>query len=71
MAVIPIDQMTLAEKLLAMETLWDNLCRCEVDLPMLQWHKDLLDERARLIRDGQAQFADWETAKRRTTGQTS
>ena len=71
MAVIQIDQMTLAEKLLAMETLWDNLCRREEGLPMLQWHKDLLDERERMIRDGQAQFADWETAKRRIAGQTS
>ena len=71
MAVIQIDQMTLAEKLLAMEALWDNLCRREEDIPMLQWHKELLDERERLIRDGQAQFTGWETAKRRITGQTS
>ena len=71
MAVMQIDQMTLEEKLLAMEALWDNLCRREEGLPMLQWHKELLDERERLIRDGQAQFADWETAKRRITGQTS
>jgi hypothetical protein len=71
MAVIQIDQMTLAEKLLAMEALWDNLCRREEGIPMLQWHKELLDERERLIHDGQAQFTDWETAKRRITGQTS
>ena len=71
MAVMQIDQMTLEEKLLAMEALWDNLCRREEGMPMLQWHKELLDERERLIRDGQAQFTDWETAKRRITGQTS
>jgi hypothetical protein len=63
--------MTLAEKLLAMEALWDDLCRRETDLPMLQWHKDLLDERERLVQTGQARFTDWETAKRRITGQTS
>jgi hypothetical protein len=71
MAVIQIDQMTLEEKLLAMEALWDNLCRREEDLPMLQWHKDLLDEREGLVRDGKARFTDWGTAKRRITGQTS
>jgi hypothetical protein len=71
MAVMSIDQMTLQEKLLAMEALWDDLCRREAGLPMLQWHKDLLDERERLIRDGKARFTDWETAKRRITGQTS
>jgi hypothetical protein len=71
MAVIPIDQMTLAEKLLAMETLWDDLCRQEAGVPMLQWHRDLLDERERLVREGKARFTDWETAKRRITGQTA
>ena len=63
--------MTLEEKLLAMETLWDDLCRREAGVPVLQWHKDLLDERERLVREGKAQFTDWETAKRRITGQTS
>jgi Putative addiction module component. len=71
MAVIQIDQMTLEEKLLAMEALWDDLCRREAGVPVLQWHKDLLDERERLVREGKAQFTDWETAKRRITGQTS
>jgi hypothetical protein len=71
MSVIQIDQMTLEEKLHAMESLWDDLCRREASLPMLQWHKDLLDERERLVREGKARFTDWETAKRRITGQTS
>ena len=71
MALIAIDQMTLAEKLHAMEVLWDDLCRREAGLPMLQWHQELLDERERLVRDGKARFTDWETAKRRITGQTA
>jgi hypothetical protein len=71
MPVIQVDQMTVEEKLLAMESLWDDLCRHEENIPMLQWHKDLLDERERLVLQGKARFADWETAKRRITGQTS
>jgi hypothetical protein len=71
MAAIQIDQMTLAEKLHAMEALWDDLCRCEAGVPMLQWQRDLLDERERLVREGKARFTDWETAKRRITGQTA
>jgi hypothetical protein len=71
MAAIQIDQMTLAEKLHAMETLWDDLCRREAGVPMLQWHRDMLDERERLVREGKARFTDWETAKRRITGQTA
>jgi hypothetical protein len=68
---ITLDKMTVREKLQLMEALWNDLCRREADLPMLQWHKELLDERERLVRDGKARFTDWETAKRRITGQTS
>lgn len=71
MAVMQIDQMTLEEKLSAMEALWDDLCRREEGIPMLPWQQELLEERERLIRDGQARFSDWETAKRRITDQTS
>lgn len=69
--VLPIDQMTLQEKLRAMEELWDDLCRREKDVPVEQWHKDLLDERARLVEQGTAQFSDWETAKKRISERTS
>jgi putative addiction module component (TIGR02574 family) len=64
-AVINVEQMTLEEKLRAMETLWENLSRREEDVPVPQWHKDLLDERERAIKEGKAQFIDWETAKKR------
>ena len=57
--------MTLEEKLRVMEALWDNLCRNDESLPVHQWQKDLLDERERLVKDGKAQFVDWETAKKR------
>jgi hypothetical protein len=45
--MLQIDQMTLEEKLRAMEALWDDLCQREEDVPVPQWHKDLLDERER------------------------
>jgi len=69
--VIQIDQMTLEEKLRAMEALWDDLCRREEEVPIPQWHKDLLDERERSIEQGKAQFTDWETAKKRINERTS
>jgi putative addiction module component (TIGR02574 family) len=64
-ALIEIDRMTLEEKLRIMEALWDNLCRNEETMPVHQWQKDLLDERERLVKEGKAQFVDWETAKKR------
>ena len=64
--VLDIDQMTLEEKLRAMEALWDDLCRKDA-VPVPQWHKDILDERERQVEEGKAEFSDWDIAKRRIT----
>ena len=64
-AAFQIDRMTLEEKLVAMEALWDNLCRDETQVPVPDWHKQVLDERQRQIETGEAKFVDWETAKAR------
>lgn len=69
--VLQLDQMTLEEKLRAMEELWDDLCEHEADVPVPQWQKSLLDERERLIERGKAHFTDWETAKKRIDERTS
>jgi len=68
---VQIDQMSVAEKLSLMEQLWEDLRARAEGVPMPQWHKDTLDERERLIQNGQAQFEDWQTAKKRITEQTS
>jgi hypothetical protein len=62
---LEIDRMTLEEKLRAMEALWEDLCRREKNVPVPRWHKDLLDERQRLVEQGKATFQDWEAAKKR------
>lgn len=67
---LQIDQMTLEEKLRAMEALWEALCRHNA-VPVEQWHKDVLDARERLIEEGKAEFSDWETAKKRITERIS
>lgn len=61
---IQVDQMTVEEKLQAMEVLWDALRQNEADVPVPQWHKDLLDEREARLQRGETKFIDWETAKR-------
>jgi putative addiction module component len=62
---IQIDQMTLAEKLRTMETLWDDLCRRDADVPLPSWHKEILDERERLVQQGKARFSHWKDARKR------
>jgi hypothetical protein len=67
---LPLEQMTLEDKLRAMEALWDDLCkRGAVQIP--DWHKEILDERERLIEEGKAEFIDWETAKKQLRDLTS
>jgi putative addiction module component (TIGR02574 family) len=70
-AGLPIDQMTLEEKLRAMEALWDDLCRKPVSIPVPDWQKNLLDERERLVKQGKARFSSWESAKKRVAKKTS
>lgn len=60
-----MEQMSVEEKLRVMELLWENLRRDETNIPIPQWHKDLLGERERLVREGKAHFDDWENAKKR------
>ena len=42
-----------------------RVCREEQHLEVPNWHKQVLDERERLLAEGKAQFLDWEEAKRR------
>jgi hypothetical protein len=63
-ALEQIRQLPLREKLRLMEVIWDDISREEQELEVPQWHKEILDERERLLADGKAQFQDWEEAKR-------
>jgi putative addiction module component (TIGR02574 family) len=69
--VLPLDRMTVEEKLRAIEMLWDDLCRNEKQLPVADWQKQLLDEREQQIQTGKAKFSDWDAAKKRIRERTS
>jgi hypothetical protein len=68
---LPLAEMSVVEKLRTMEALWADLSRNEGDIPVADWHKELLDERKRQIDAGEARFTDWETAKKRIRDQAS
>jgi hypothetical protein len=59
---LPLDNMTLVDKLEAMEALWADISRKPADLPSPGWHKDILDERRQLVAEGKLKFLDWDTA---------
>jgi hypothetical protein len=59
---LPLDNMTLADKLEAMEVLWADISRRPADLPSPDRHKEVLDQRRRLVAEGKLKFLDWDTA---------
>ncbi|MBT3877951.1 MAG: addiction module protein [Candidatus Scalindua sp.] len=63
--------MTVTEKLQVMEELWSDLCCNQDQIPVPQWHKDILDKREELVKQGKATFVDWKTAKKRIANRIS
>lgn len=57
---LPLDRMTLAEKLEAMEALWADLSRRPSDLPTPDWHKQVLEERRQQAAEGKIEFLYWD-----------
>jgi len=60
---LPLDDMTIQEKLAVMESLWEDLSRSSAAIESPEWHKEILDQRSRQIAEGKARFVDWEKAK--------
>ncbi len=64
-SALPIEQLSLAEKLLLMERLWTDLSRRAGDIPSPDWHGDIFKEREAAIREGRTAFVEWDDAKQR------
>ena len=57
--------MSMAERLRAMEQLWDTLCREAEDIPSPRWHSDVLAERKKRVESGEARFITLEQLRAR------
>ncbi|MHB0958213.1 MAG: addiction module protein [Pirellulaceae bacterium] len=62
---LPLDSMSVAEKLQLMELIWSSLCRHPGDVRSPEWHKAVLAERTRRLENGEATVASWNEAKSR------
>jgi hypothetical protein len=51
-----------------MEALWDDLSREDVSLQSPAWHGDALREAEARLASGEAQFIDWDQAKKMLLG---
>jgi len=63
--ILPLDKMTVSDKLRALEEIWNDLCRRAEEIPSPVWHADVLRAREKRIRKGSSRFTDWNEAKRK------
>ena len=62
---IPIESFTVAEKLLLMERLWEDLSKQPANVAPPEWHGDVLAARLAAVKEGRTEFVDWDDAKER------
>ena len=60
---LKLDEMSLADKLQTMETIWDDLCHHVQDIAVPEWHQEELAARELSLLEGKERFSDWESAK--------
>jgi hypothetical protein len=60
-----LKKMSRDEKLRTMEALWEDLSKIEGRFESPAWHEQALREAERAVKNGKAQFSDWEEAKKR------
>jgi hypothetical protein len=51
-----IERMSVAERLQAMEQLWDSVCRAPKDVVSPEWHGLVLKDRKGRAKSGEAKF---------------
>ena len=64
MSIAEIHQLPLSEKLQIMEAIWEDLRARAEELPVPDWHKELLDVRREAVAAGREPVLDWDDAKR-------
>ncbi len=61
---LPLQEMTVSEKIEAMEAIWADLSKSDHGYTPPAWHEQVLEKRKRLAESGEVGFTDWETAKK-------
>lgn len=64
LATLPLKEMSLEEKFLTIETVWDDIVHNSPNFPSPSWHEKVLKERDAKIKSGEDQLIDWEIAKK-------
>ncbi len=67
-ATLPLEEMTIPDKISTMELLWEDLSNNAPDFASPAWHGDLLRQRAADLKQGKDEFVDWKDVKRDLLG---
>ena len=62
--IIEIKHLSRAEKLMAMEAIWEDLSNEEEQVKSPDWHKKALRETERMFSSGQEKIVGWQDAKK-------
>lgn len=62
---LPLNAMSVGEKIQLLEQVWDNLCRQSGDVRSPEWHAAILKERQSQIENGTMTVSPWSEAKER------
>ncbi len=60
---LPLNEMTITEKLVVINQIWDDLMRNPENVPSPEWHKDVLSARSERVKSGEAHFKDFDSVK--------
>lgn len=56
-----IERLSLSEKLLIVEDIWDSIAKNNNEIPLHEWQKKALDSRYKEYKSGKLQLYDWKT----------
>ena len=59
---LQIKEMSLKDKLVVIDTIWDDICRNDQPITSPSWHDEILQERQKESQL-KSNFSDWEKAK--------
>lgn len=62
---LPLESLTVAEKVRLLESVWESLCRHAGDVQSPEWHREVLEERKRRHEDGRSTVSASSEAKAR------
>jgi putative addiction module component (TIGR02574 family) len=62
---IPINEMSVSEKLKAISLIWDSLSEDPDSIPAPDWQRAELEKRGQRLDSGETTVSDWDDAEKR------